>query len=1101
MILMAKIVVAVMAPVLLGTAGAAWVLSLRLAAERQEAVLQAAARLDHRAADLAVRLQARREALRLLAATPALRGEDGLVAQATLQAWAADGALFESLRFEPNAAAGSEPQLVVVAGPLRVDQPMPLPMDGARPGGRLVGSVALAGLWPPVPGGGPDPAGVRWLLLDSEGRPVAEPSAPGGRPAADALPLVQALPGPVVGKAGAAPVMDVALDRSRYKVLQAPVPGSGWQLLYVQPEPDFHAGLRVPVQRLSVWMVSVLALALLCAWWVRRSFVRPLAALAAAHARVQAGDLSVRAATDGGGEFAKLARSFNRMAEALDQAERKFRQVFEAFPHPVSLSRLPDGRLIDVNPAFVAATGRPREAIIGRNAVELGLGTDPQAIDTHSRTLLAQGQLDNLPITVTDAAGRRKRLLYSSRRLVLDGEPVALIVAIDITPMKEAEDRLRRSEQSFTALFESAPMPLSYSRRQDGYRFSIWNDAWFRTFGYPREVAHGHAGRDFELWVDDADRERYGDVIRHQGRVEGFEACLRHHDGSLHWYELSGSIINTADGALLMTAFADVTQLRQAVAAAQASEARLQAVFDASPVAMIVADVARDHVAVAANRAWYRQFLRRPEEVIGRSGAQMGLWARPDERKRLLAGLQHSGDDVVGFEAELVRGDGSHLLSRVAARRFRAGDDDLMILAEEDITEQVRSAQALQESRELLSHTFDLTPEPLAIVAGDDGRFLDVNRMWVQVIGVPREQVLGRTSVELGLWDDVADRTRIRERLAQEGRLIDMPMSFRLPAGGRILCEVSAVQMVWQGRPVGLWLVRDVTARQQAQDTLRELNETLEQRVTARTRELSDALDTLRRAQADLVHAEKLASLGSLVAGVAHELNTPIGNAVMVASTLSDHRRSFEAAIAGGLRRSALDHYLASAGEALQVLERNLHRAAELVGSFKQLAVDQSSEQRRHFLLAEVVQEVLLALSPTLRRSRVVLVPEVPVDLALDSYPGPVGQVLVNLITNALVHAFDPGAEGRVQLQAEPRGSAGLRLRVVDNGRGIPEADIGRVFDPFFTTRLGQGGSGLGLHIVYNLVTGPLGGRIEVRSQEGAGTEFVIDLPLQAPGP
>lgn len=1102
--LLPKIVLAVLAPVVLGAAGAIWMLQMRLQVQQQAAAEDAARLLQDRAADITAQIGARRDALQLLAATPALRPQaDAAQRQAALAAWSGAGSFFEGLALETGPADGRLHLVAAAAGSAlpRVELRVPLPATqggGATPT-HLVARWPLAALLPVLQ------ERPHWLLLDESGRLLAEPSAPGGRPGTTALALavaVQALPAGAgrVDRPGTRPQpSDLQLGEAGYKLLQVPVAASDWRLVYAQPAADYRAAARGPVQRVMALVLGVLALALFGAWWVRRALMRPLDALVEAHARVAAGDLAVRAPVTGRGEVAALAESFNRMAEALDQADRKFRLVFEAFPHPVSLSRLSDGRLLDVNPAFERLSGHPRARIIGRHAVELGLTQDPQAIAEHSQALVAQGGVDNLPVTITDAAGRRRNLLYSSRRLALGGEGVALIVAIDITPMKEAEDRLRRSEQSFTALFESAPLPLSYARRRDDFGISHWNQAWYRSFGYPPELAEGRNGRDLGLWADPEDRERYGAAMRRDGEVTGMLVRLRHHDGGDRWYELSGRVIKTADGPVLMTAFADVTRLREAVAAAQASEARLKTVFDASPVAMAVVEVGQDRGIVAANAAWYRQYLRTPSQVIGRNGLQLGLWADAAQRVALMARLQHEGDEVTGFQAELLRGDGSRLLARIAARRFRAGDDELMLLAQEDITEQVRAEQALSESRALLAHTFDLTPEPLAIVSGEDGRYLDVNRMWVQVIGVPREQVLGRSSLELGLWDDPGERARWRAELESTGRLVDRPINFRLPAGGRIACEVSAVQMVWQGQSVGLWLVRDVTERQKTEARLRELNETLEHRVVERTRELSDALEGLRQAQAGLVQAEKLASLGALVAGVAHELNTPIGNAVMVASTLADHQRGFEVAIAGGLRRTALEAYLATAREAVQVLERNLRRAAELVGSFKQLAVDRSSDQRRRFELAEVVQEVLLALSPTLRRSAVRLEADVPGGLPLDSYPGPLSQVLVNLINNALLHAFEPDSAGQVWLLAEPQGPDRLRLRVRDNGRGIPEAALGRIFDPFFTTRLGQGGSGLGLHIVYNLVTGVLGGRIEVLSQVGQGTEFVIDLPACAP--
>ena len=266
-----------------------------------------------------------------------------------------------------------------------------------------------------------------------------------------------------------------------------------------------------------------------------------------------------------------------------------------------------------------------------------------------------------------------------------------------------------------------------------------------------------------------------------------------------------------------------------------------------------------------------------------------------------------------------------------------------------------------------------------------------------------------------------------------------------------------------------------------------------------RTAALERANAELRQAMSQLVQSEKLAALGNLVAGIAHELNTPIGNAVMLASTLADQERGFSAQMATGLSRSALQRFVESVRENSDILQRSLQRAAELISSFKQVAVDQASYQRRGFALDEVVQEIALALKPRLRRSVATLEVSIAADLRLDSFPGPLGQVLMNLIQNALIHAFDGRDAGRIRIESVPAGPGRIGLRVSDDGNGIAPAHLSRIFDPFFTTRLGQGGSGLGLHIVYNLVTGLLGGAIEARSVPGHGAAFYLDLPLSAP--
>jgi signal transduction histidine kinase len=266
-------------------------------------------------------------------------------------------------------------------------------------------------------------------------------------------------------------------------------------------------------------------------------------------------------------------------------------------------------------------------------------------------------------------------------------------------------------------------------------------------------------------------------------------------------------------------------------------------------------------------------------------------------------------------------------------------------------------------------------------------------------------------------------------------------------------------------------------------------------------RDLQQTFETLKRAKEELVQNEKLAALGALVAGVAHELNTPIGNSLMVASTFQDQTSEIRQYLAQGsaLRRSVLDQYLNNAGIAVDILVRNLHRAADMVTNFKQVAVDQTSAQRRTFLLAEVVAGNLLTMTPMIKRTGCTVTQDIPPALMMDSYPGPLGQVLTNLVSNALVHGFEGRSCGSVQINSSNEEDGWVVLTVRDDGNGISEDNLQRIYDPFFTTKLGVGGSGLGLHIVHNIVTDVLGGRIAVHSALGIGTTFTLTLPLVAP--
>jgi signal transduction histidine kinase len=242
-----------------------------------------------------------------------------------------------------------------------------------------------------------------------------------------------------------------------------------------------------------------------------------------------------------------------------------------------------------------------------------------------------------------------------------------------------------------------------------------------------------------------------------------------------------------------------------------------------------------------------------------------------------------------------------------------------------------------------------------------------------------------------------------------------------------------------------------------------------------------------------------MAALGALVAGVAHELNTPLGNSLIASNTVRDHSRELRLQLEGGLRRSALESYLDDAESASAIIQRNLERAASLVSSFKQVAVDQASSQRRAFALAEVVDEIVMTVRPSLRRRPFRLAAEVDETVRLDSYPGALGQVLTNLITNAIVHGFEERNAGTVLVRGYAEGTEAAVLEVCDDGLGIPAFAQRRIFEPFFTTRMGRGGSGLGLHIVHSLVTNVLGGTITVKSTEGKGTRVRVTIPLQAP--
>ena len=264
--------------------------------------------------------------------------------------------------------------------------------------------------------------------------------------------------------------------------------------------------------------------------------------------------------------------------------------------------------------------------------------------------------------------------------------------------------------------------------------------------------------------------------------------------------------------------------------------------------------------------------------------------------------------------------------------------------------------------------------------------------------------------------------------------------------------------------------------------------------------DLHAALMRLTSLQDELLRSEKMAALGAVVAGISHELNTPIGNSVLAASTLQSRTADFTQEMARGLTRSRMHEFVGTVEQGASILMRSLDHAAKLVGSFKQVADEQAADGRRRFDLGDAVRSALQGLDEAITDSGHRVVCTIGRGIEMDSYPDQLGQVMAQLIANAVQHAFLPGLAGTVTIAAAPDAAGHVAITVTDDGLGIPQDNLGRVFDPFFTTRMGKGGSGLGLHIVYKLVTTTLHGSVEASSSEGAGACFTVTLPLSAPG-
>ena len=387
-----------------------------------------------------------------------------------------------------------------------------------------------------------------------------------------------------------------------------------------------------------------------------------------------------------------------------------------------------------------------------------------------------------------------------------------------------------------------------------------------------------------------------------------------------------------------------------------------------------------------------------------------------------------------------------------------------------------------------LESLFDVMPTMVLVKDARDLSYVSVNRAREAWLNTPHGFQLGKAVHDFYPADIAARYDAEDYGVLASGVMLDIPEEESdLEGRGKRYTRTRKIPILdAEGKPDYLMIIsEDITRKKQARDAL-----------ALHTAELEKINLALKKNNEKLVEADKMAALGVLVAGISHEINTPIGNALMAITTYADHTRHLEESIKTGLTRTMLKDYLSDAVEGMGILERNLRRAAELIGSFKQISVDQSSSQARTFNLATVVNDMLLTLSPSLKKTPFVIRQEIPDELIMNSFPGPLEQVLMNLINNSVIHGFEGRSQGLIEISAGITRPGWLDLSVRDNGVGIEPSRIRHVFDPFYSTKFGKGGSGLGLSVSSNIVTRLLGGQIEVQSTPETGTRFTLTLPM-----
>jgi len=518
------------------------------------------------------------------------------------------------------------------------------------------------------------------------------------------------------------------------------------------------------------------------------------------------------------------------------------------------------------------------------------------------------------------------------------------------------------------------------------------------------------------------------------------------------------------------------------------------AMFDArQPTLQLIYDTAPIGLAFLSPDCRYLQINQRLTDICGISVEDhLGRYVRDcvpalaDAVEGIVQSIMRTGDPVTGVEVMGQRADQTDERFWVTYWHPHRNADGEIVgvnVAAEEITERKRAEAALKASERQFHTLADSIPQ-LVWMADAQGAIYWLNSHWYEYTGRPAgeinphgwQKVLGDRWIEA-----LAAGTALESELSLLGRDGEYrPFLTRVVP----LRDAASAVYGWIGTHI------DISERKRNEREVRRAKEAAEA-----------ALQNLRETQNSLIEAEKLAALGRLVAGVAHEINNPLGTSLTVASSLEHKSELFASELAQGtIKRSSLNEFVEAIRDGSAQLQESLNRAVRLVQSFKQVASDRNNSELRSFDLGDLTEQVASGLRPALPKHGVTLNLDCQRGLSMSSYPGSYGQVLTNLFLNSIAHAFPEGQSGNITIEVKESGANDAEVIFTDDGCGMSPDVRRQAFDPFFTTRRHLGCTGLGLHIVYSVVSDRLGGRLGLQSEPGRGTRIELRLPRVAPG-
>ena len=510
-----------------------------------------------------------------------------------------------------------------------------------------------------------------------------------------------------------------------------------------------------------------------------------------------------------------------QMEKALRESEQSYRSVVELSPDVITVNLASDGRYLQVNEAFYQQTGYSAEEAVGRTPLDLNLFAKPR---DHKRLLkaLRAGQVDGLELQFRNKSGTIWDNLVSARTIQFKGMACILFVTTVITPLKKAQKALQESEESYRRILELAPDAIMVLRQHDE-RYLQVNDAFCQMTGYKTDEMIGKTPLELGLHPDDADRERLFAALRTTERVEGLEVRFESKDGTIMEHLVSAKpIVFRGERCLLLVA-TDITPLKQAQRALHESEESYRRIMELAPDLIIITRMA-DGRFVEVNDAFCQRTGYRPDEVIGRTPQELDLYQHPDQRRQWMAKVRTDGK-VEGFEIQFRLKDGTITDDLLSARPIHFKGDECLLAVITSVKALKEAQTALRDSEESYRQVLQSAPYSITITRASDSRFIQVNDSFCRRIGYTAEQAIGKTPLELAIYDDPADRQRVLETLHRTGRIEGLQIRHRSKDGRAMENLVSASRIRFKGEDCLLVMTTDITALKKAQQALRESEE------------------------------------------------------------------------------------------------------------------------------------------------------------------------------------------------------------------------------------------------------------------------------------